>query len=100
MINYQLFSESGAITLQNNNGGTYSDSSTDKWDATNAKQIDNGFKVLLTGTGDTYRDQYIVWTTNFEGTITSSTGWQSGDDLAEQEMEKLFGVDLNSDGLI
>ena len=89
-----------AITLKNSNGGTYSDASTGKWDARAAAQVDSGFKVLLEGTNAQYQDQYIVWSTDFNGTINNSTGWKSGDELADQGVETLFGVDLNADGLI
>ncbi|WP_038004422.1 cadherin-like domain-containing protein [Synechococcus sp. WH 7805] len=100
VTNYQLFSESGAITLQNNKGGTYSDSTTNRWDAIAAAQVDGGFKVLLEGTNDALRDQYLVWTTDFNGTIIDSTGFQPGDELADQGFEELFAVDLNADGFI
>ena len=95
-----MVSEVGAITLNNSNGDTYSDSSTGKWDARSAAQVDSGFKVLLEGTNTQYQDQYIVWSTDFNGTINNSTGWMTGDELADQGMEMLFGVDLNADGLI
>lgn len=80
--------------------GTDSDASTRKWDARAAAEVDSGFKVLLEGTNDRYRDQYIVWSTDFNGTINNSTGWTSGDKLEKQGMETLFGVDLNADELI
>ena len=100
VTNYHMVSEVGAITLKNSNGGTYSDASTGKWDARAAAQVDNGFKVLLEGTNAQYQDKYIVWSTDLNGTTNNSTGWKSGDELAEQGMEMLFGVDLNADGLI
>ena len=100
VTNYQMVSEVGAITLKNSNGRTYSDASSGRWDARAAAQVDGGFQVLLEGTSDRFRDKYIVWSTDFSGTINNSTGWTSGDDLEEQGMESLFGLDLNADGLI
>ena len=81
-------------------GVTDSDASTRKWDARAAAEVDSGFKVLLEGTYDRDKDQYIVCSTDFNGTINNSTGWTSGDKLDEQGMETLFGVDLNADELI
>ena len=100
VTNYQMVSEVGAVTLKNSNGGTYSDASSGKWDARAAAQVDSGFRVLLEGTVDSYRDQYIVWSTDFNGTINDSTGWKTGGELADLGMEALFRVDLNADGMI
>ena len=100
LTNYQMIGEAGAVTIRNSNGDTYSDSSTGKWDARAAAQVDSGFQVLLEGTNDQYQDQYIIWSTGFDGVINNSSEWKSGNELAEQGMESIFAVDLNSDGLI
>jgi len=80
--------------------GTYTDESTNRWDAIAAEQVDGGFKVLLEGTNNALHDQYLAWTTDFNGTIINSTGFQPGDTLADQGLETLFAVDLNVDGFI
>ena len=54
----------------------------------------------MEGTNAQYQDQYIVWSTDFNGTVNNSTGWKTGDELAELGMESIFDFDLNADGLI
>ncbi|EAR17767.1 hypothetical protein WH7805_09564 [Synechococcus sp. WH 7805] len=96
---YQLFSEAGAITLKNNAGQTYNNSSSGNSDVVAAIETDNGFQVLLEGTGSR-NDTFYVWNTNSNGVITGGSGWKSGDIATRLGWEETFNFDTNRDGTI
>ena len=99
VTNYQMFDNGKAITLTDTAGNTYSDASTDLWDAAAAAASGSGYQVLLSG-ASTYEGQYFVLDTDASGVITKGSGWETGDQMASYGFEAIFQVDLNSDGVI
>ncbi|CAK22444.1 Conserved hypothetical protein [Synechococcus sp. WH 7803] len=103
---YTLFNGGDPLTItkERSDGSTRSFSTTGipNWDATQAVQATDGsgFNVLLEGADGTARaDQFLVWTTDNTGLISSSTGWKSADQLAQDGWEAPFSTDFNNDGI-
>ena len=106
---YQLFNNGEAIHLHRGDAKPISDNSSGKWDATKAIKTNEGYDILLTGTNNRSK-QYIVWSADSSGVITSSTGWRVGNWMTENNYESKFevdfaamqvgGGDLDNDGLI
>lgn len=103
---YTLFNGGDPLTItkERSDGSTRSFSTTGipNWDATQAVQATDGsgFNVLLEGADGTARaDQFLVWTTDNTGLISSSTGWKSADQLAQDGWETVFGDIFSSGGI-
>lgn len=92
--NYQLFDSGSSVYLHRANGRPISNSPGSAWNVTNAVKVDDEFKVLLSGTGD-YKDRYIVWTTNSNGLVTSSSNWKVANWLTLNGYETLFGLNFS-----
>ena len=107
--NYQLFNNGEAIDLHKGDNKPISDSSSGNWNATKAVITNDGYEILLSGTNQRSK-QYIVWTANSSGQITSSSGWRVGNWMKENNYNSTFdinfsdllvgGSDNNNDGLI
>lgn len=92
-------SEAGAVTITHRNGQTYNNSTHGNWDAAAAVKADDGFQVLLEGTGS-HNDRFYFWTTNSDGVITKGSGWKSADAATGLGWEDTFSFDTNGDGII
>ena len=95
---YKLFKNGQAITLTNW-GRTFSDSSSEFWDAAMAVENVMGFHVLLEGEGRR-EDRWMVWSTDTLGAVNGWSGWATGDQMMELGYEDVFNLDFNGDGEI
>jgi hypothetical protein len=95
---YKLFKNGQAITLTNW-GRTFSDASSDFWDAAMAVENVMGFHVLLEGEGRR-EGRWMVWRTNTLGAVNGWSGWATGDQMLELGYEDVFNFDFNGDGEI
>ena len=86
---YRLFRSDEAVNLRNRSGQGYSDSSSILWDVSKAVIDNDGFDVLLEGSGR-LSGQYLVWETGADGVITRSNGWASSDRLTQMGFGDLF----------
>jgi hypothetical protein len=43
---------------------------------------------------------FYCWNVNSSGVITSGSGWKTTDQALEADWQKLFGMDIKSNGLI
>jgi phage anti-repressor protein len=95
---YLIIDGDKELQLKDRNGKNRSDNTNPNWDGVAVELgSPDSYRVLLQG--QNARDgQAYVWTTNFEGVITSGSGWKSGDALLSIEEE--FNIDLNNDQLI
>ena len=60
----------------------------------------NGFDVLLQGERGRRQSQYLLWKADPTGLITEKSGWMTGDQLAVDGYESVFGLELNDNGTI
>ena len=98
---YKLSSSNGAVSLQQKNGTSYSDSTTSSWDATASTQTSSGFKVLLEGDQQSsLSGKVFAWYTDETGTIEKSTGWKSISTALKYGWEDTYQSDINNDGII
>ena len=102
--NYRLFrsaassdSSPTAIDLKNKRGRSFSDASSNLWDATKTIKDGSGFKVLLEGNGK-LMNRYKVWDVNADGVITNEHGWNTADKMIQYEVS--FNRDFNGDNHI
>ena len=106
---YQLFDNGEAINLHKGDDKPLSDESSGNWAATKAIKANEGYEILLVGTNER-SNQYIVWSANSSGVVTSSSGWRIGNWMTENNYDSKFqidftefqdaGHDLDRDGLI
>ncbi|WP_041426202.1 hypothetical protein [Synechococcus sp. CC9311] len=105
---YTLFNDGDPLTItkERSDGSTRTFSATGipNWDATQAVNTEDNsgnFYVLLEGAdGSTREDQFKVWTTDISGSIASSTGWRSAEQLVQAGWEERFNIDFDGDELI
>ena len=92
---YGLVGASGEVVLASSSGRVYSDSSTGSWNALAAIAIgdDDGFQVLLQGTGIRESTYYLL-STNAKGVIEFGSGWKTIDQALDLDWAHLFSVDL------
>ena len=105
ITNYTLFKKVSqslgqAIDLTDRRGRNLSDRSSRNWDVIRAAEDGSEFKVLVQGERGRRRSQYQVWTANDTGLITDQSRWQSGNQLADNGLESVFGTDLNNNGVV
>ena len=60
----------------------------------------NGFNILVQGERGRRSSQYLLWKADQTGSITDRSRWQTGEDLAFDGYEPIFGVDFNNNGSI
>ena len=92
--NYQLFDSGSSVYLQRTDGKPISNSPGSAWNVTKAVKVGDEFKVLLSGT-ENYNGRYIVWTTNSNGLVTSSSNWRVENWLTLNGYESLFGLNFS-----
>ena len=101
---YALLQGSGdtaqSIDLKGRRGRVLSDSSSRSWNAIQANDNGNGFDILVQGERGRRKSQYLLWKADETGLITERSRWLTGDDLAFDGYESVFGIDLNSNGSI
>ena len=104
ITHYALLNGSGgtvqAIDLKDSRGRVLSDSSSRSWNIIHAVDDGNGFDVLVQGERGRRRSQYRLWRADQTGLITDRSRWLTGDQLASDGYESIFGLDLNNDGTI
>ena len=96
---YQLASSKGSVTLKDSRGNTYSDRSSNLWNATTAEETKDGFEVLLAGKGS-FEGLHQVWSTNQDGIIQNKSGWKTTREAVQEGYEQTFSKDFDGNGLI
>ena len=87
---YRLFRNGDAVDLVTAGGQSLSDQTNPLWNVTRAVVVDDGFNVLVEGTGR-LTDFYLVWSVDSEGVIEpSSGGWSTPSRLIEVGYADLF----------
>ena len=99
VANYQIFNDGKPVHLQNSRGRTYSDATSNDWDAIAASDSDTGFKVLFEG-NDSYEGRFFIYDTNRDGVITSGTSWTSTNKAVDLGWESMFNTDINGDNIL
>ena len=99
ITNYQMWTASGGVDLTNRRGRTYSDSTSRKWDAIKAVEVDNEFSVLVEG-HLSKEGKYKVVTANEEGVIGGTTRWLNGNQMLDSGYEEVFSMDFNGNGVV
>ena len=89
-----------SIDLKDSRGTVLSDSSSRTWNVIQAADNGNGFDVLLQGERGRRQSQYLLWKADPTGLITEKSGWMTGDQLAVDGYESVFGLELNDNGTI
>ena len=100
---YTIVNQSTEITIKDKSGRTYSDNSNRDWNITNAAANGDEWKVLYTGENRNI-GKYLVQDVDSSGVLksdrSSRTRWLSGQVMAENGYEQIFGKDLNNDEII
>ena len=95
---YWIIDGEKELQLKNQRGGSYSDETTNNWNAIAVEpNEEEGYDVLLQGQNKLDGKAY-VWTTNSEGVITRGSGWKKEETMLSWETK--FDVDLNGDEII
>ena len=103
---YALLQGSGdtaqSIDLKDSRGRVLSDASSRSWNVIQAEEFanGNGFNILVQGERGRRSSQYLLWKADQTGSITDRSRWQTGEDLAFDGYESIFGVDFNNNGSI
>ena len=95
-----LFDNGRPVALTNKQGDHLSTKTNDSWDIKSATKEDDGFIVLLEGTGDR-EGSSKTFTTNSRGVVKKSSAWTSDMAAATQrqlDVETNTQTDLFSDG--
>ena len=104
ITHYALLDRSGgtvqAIDLKDTRGRVLSDASSRSWNIIHAVDNGNGFDVLVQGERGRRRSQYRLWRADQTGLITDRSRWLTGDQLASDGYESIFGLDFNNNGSI
>ena len=105
ITNYTLFKKVSqslgqAIDLTDRRGRNLSDRSSRNWNVIRAAEDGSEFKVLVQGERGRRRSQYQVWTADDTGLITDQSRWRTGNQLADNGFESVFGTDLNNNGVV
>ena len=104
ITHYALLDGSGgtvqAIDLKDSRGRLLSDASSRSWNIIHAVDDGNGFDVLVQGERGRRRSQYRLWRADQTGLITDRSRWLTGDQLASDGYESIFGLDFNNNGSI
>ena len=93
---YRLFRDGSAISLSDSRGRSYSDSTTNYWNATKSIADDDGFHVLIEGMG-LYGGRYRIWDVGLDGVIKDQKGWYKAEQMVGEGYEVLFNHDFNND---
>ncbi|MDA7435852.1 S8 family serine peptidase [Synechococcus sp. AH-601-C19] len=95
----QLVDASGNFVKFTFNGQVVGDDYTDTWNVAAAKDIGNGFNVVLKG--DNAKSGYYKFvTTDVEGTALTQGDWVTESEAVSKGYESEVGIDLNDNGLI
>ena len=103
-VAYQIFLSGSPITIHDPNPrppfqgqSTYSDASSNQWDALQAIKTStgNGFQLLLKGTAQ-QDDQFAVWHLNDHAAVMSSSDWLTRSEAITEGWDTLFGINLSS----
>ena len=86
---YRLFRDGDAIDLVTVAGQSLSDQTNPLWDVSRAVITDDGFTVLVEGSGR-LSDFYQVWNVDSDGVIGGSSGWSTSTRLIDDGYVDLF----------
>ncbi len=95
-----IFDGGSGLAIKNQRGKAQGNSNSKKtgYKVIKAVSTDDGFALLLKGTGTKRRNQFLQWKTNPKGIIQSGSGWQSA--KAASDWEEQFGDIIKPDGVI
>jgi len=101
---YQLYSivtGGNAVTLANQGGQTFNDSTSPNWNVTQASTYGSeaGFQVLLEGSGANL-GRYLVWSTDVTGQIIDGSGWKNASEMSSDGYDNIFNRDFDGNGSI
>ena len=99
VIDYQLVDGNKSYYLNNSNGRTITDATSNSWNVTKSVKVDDAFKVLLTGL-NSHAGNFAVWTTSSIGTFSTSTGFKDALWMTANSYESIFNIDFNSNSII
>ena len=105
LTHYALLQGSGeaaqSVDLQDSRGRALSDSSSRSWNVIQAHDRgSDGFDILVQGERGRRRSHYLLWKADTSGQVVDRSRWLTGNDLAFDGYESVFGLDLNGNGSI
>ena len=101
---YALLKGSGgtseAINLKDRRGNKLSDSSSRSWNVVYAYDNGDDFDLLVQGERGRRQSEYMHWKADQSGLVKENYRWLSGNQLALDGFETIFGHDFNDNGTI
>ncbi|MDC3011001.1 Ig-like domain-containing protein [Synechococcus sp. AH-736-G21] len=100
---HQILHDGRGVQLRNSNGAWRGNSYNAKWGYRILKAIpyEEGYELLLKGTGSNHRGKFGIWKTDQTGVLQNKIDWKGqGDALRLGWEEKFDGDWINNDGTI
>ena len=101
---YALLKGSGdtaeAIDLKDRRGNNLSDDSSRLWNVVYAYDNGNDLDIIVQGERGRRQSEYMHWKADQSGLITQNYRWLSGDQIARDGFESIFGHDFNQSSTI
>ena len=98
----QIFDDSTGLPITDRGGRPKSNWNNRKWGYNILKAVpnDEGFDLLLKGSGKKNRGRFLMWSTDESGMITGKTGWKVRPFALRNEWESIFGDIIQPNGVI
>ena len=98
----QILDDNIGLPITDRRGRVKSNWKNRKWGYNILKAVpkDEGFDVLLKGSGKKNRSRFLIWSTNPAGMITGNTGWKKTPFALKNDWENEFGDLIQPNGVI
>jgi len=98
----QIYHDDTSLPITNSRGRVMSNLRNRKFGYNILKAVakDEGFDVLLKGSGKKNRGRFLIWSTNPSGMITGNTGWKKTPFALKNDWESEFGDLIQPNGII
>ena len=98
----QILDDNTGLPITNSRGRVKSNWKNRKWGYNILKAVpeDDGYEVLLKGSGKKNRGRFLIWSTDESGMITGSTGWKKTPFALKNDWESIFGDIIQPNGVI
>ena len=98
----QILDDNTGLPITDRRGRVKSNWKNRKWGYNILKAVpeDDGFEVLLKGSGKKNRGRFLIWSTDDSGMITGNTGWKKTPFALKNDWETIFGDIIQPNGVI